>query len=132
MGDKRLVHVVLIMLVLSGWGSGIASANSAISDELTQNVDLKETASLPQKITSAIESSYNLREFSGQIHSPFGSFDPLIQPMPLGPENLYDSKALERTGFVIIQSNSPDLSGVLDFAKKQKFDFIDFFRTMQF
>ena len=127
MGDKRLVHVVLIMLVLSGWGSGIASANSAISDELTQNVDLKETASLPQKINSAVESSYNLREFSGQIHSPFGSFDPLIQPMPLGPENLYDSKALERTGFVIIQSNSPDLSGVLDFAKEQKLDFIDFF-----
>ena len=112
MGDKRLVHVVLIMLVLSGWGSGVASANSAVSDELTQNVDLYETESFPQKITSVVESSYILRESSGQIHSPYGSFDPLIQPMPLGPENLYDSKALERTGFVIVQSNSPDLSKI--------------------
>ena len=40
------------------------------------------------------ESSYDVKKFSGLIHSPFGDFDPLVDPIPLGPENLYDSSAI--------------------------------------
>ena len=46
------------------------------------------------------------------IHSPYGTFDPIEQPIPLGPENLFDSAALERTRFALVQSTSADLTGL--------------------
>jgi len=55
-------------------------------------------------------STYSLREASGVIHSPFGSFDPIRDVIPLGPETLYDPSAMQRTGMLLVQSTSADMT----------------------
>ena len=45
--------------------------------------------------------------------------------MPLGPENLYDSSALLRTGLVIVQSNSVDMTDLIDLIDFYEYPIID-------
>ena len=66
-----------------------------------------------------------MNDFSGIIHSPFGNFDPLKDVMPLGPENLYDSSALSRTGLAIIQSNSVDMTELINLLDSNGYSIID-------
>lgn len=112
MNDRRLVLVTLVMLVLSGWSTGIASASATEDEVATQYADSTSENALFQAFSSVIESTHELRRTSGLIHSPYGTFDPIEQPIPLGPENLFDSAALERTRFALVQSTSADLTGI--------------------
>ncbi len=57
----------------------------------------------------AVYSSYDITESSGIIHSPFGSFNPEVDFIPLGPENLFDPFSFLRSGMAIVQSNSSNL-----------------------
>lgn len=110
MNDRRLVLVTLVILVMSGWSTGIVTAASTSGQSASQHNDFNTDGPLFLAFPDVSESTHELRSQSGLIHSPFGSFDPLYQPMPLGPENLYDPAALERTRFAIIQSSSTDLT----------------------
>jgi uncharacterized membrane protein len=56
-----------------------------------------------------VYSSYDITESSGIIHSPFGSFYPEVDFIPLGPENLFDPYSFLRSGMAIVQSNSSNL-----------------------
>ena len=127
MGDRRLVFVTLVMLIFSGWSSGLVSATDSNSEKAAQSTDFGDEIRAPIQMSNPVENTYELRVSSGLIHSPYGSFDPLTQPIPLGPENLYDSKAMERTGFAIIQSNSADLTGVLNLVDELEITLVDYF-----
>ena len=45
--------------------------------------------------------------------------------MPLGPENLFDSSSLSRTGLVIIQSNNVDMIPLIDLIESFNYPIID-------
>ena len=61
-------------------------------------------------IHNATVNEYPLRESSGYIHSPLGSFDPRDGYVPLGPENFIDFESFSKTGMAIVQSKSPDMT----------------------
>lgn len=112
---KTIRHVfpILFILILSSWSSVVVALNSP-SDDST--FSLSEDSSIPEwgQLSVGVESVYEVRNFSGIIHSPFGDFDPLTDVIPLGPENLYDSFAIHRTGLAIIQSKSVDQTGLME------------------
>lgn len=112
MHGRRLVVLTLAMLLLSGWSSGLASAMESSTSSASQQADFKASSTLFDTFSNVHESTYELRSESGLIHSPYGSFDPLIHPLLLGPESVYDSFALERTRFALVQSTSSDLTAL--------------------
>ena len=65
-------------------------------------------------INDATINDYPLRESSGYIHSPLGSFDPKDGYVPLGPENFIDFESFSKTGMAIVQSKSSDMTLLID------------------
>ena len=125
MAAVKSIFPVLLILILSSWAGAVSalSDNSHYTDNLILNDD--EKVSKWSKLSSAVKSDYSMNDFSGIIHSPFGNFDPLLEPMPLGPENLYDSSSLSRTGLVIIQSNNVDMIPLIDLIESFNYPIID-------
>tara|TARA_B100000214_G_scaffold329504_1_gene269310 strand:+ start:72299 stop:77065 length:4767 start_codon:yes stop_codon:yes gene_type:complete len=118
MDGRRFALSSIILLILSGFSSGIVAASNFQNSE-----DNEKTIS---SLNNFYQSDYELRESSGLIHSPYGSFDPLFEPIPIGPENLYDQMALERTGFLIVQSKSANLNPVLSLVSEMGLYFQDY------
>ncbi|HIN03714.1 MAG TPA: hypothetical protein EYM66_01490, partial [Candidatus Poseidoniales archaeon] len=112
MNDRRLVVSALVMLMMSGWsGAALAAIGDADVDGAKYGDSRADDATWGA-VSNAFQSSYELRQTTGLIYSPYGSFDPLSEPMPLGPETLYDSKALTRTGYAVVQAASADMTTV--------------------
>ena len=122
----KSIFPILLILILSSW-SGAVSALSETT-EYTEISDLQEPSEISKwsKLSVVSESNYELNRFTGIIHSPFGNFDPLVDPMPLGPESLYDSSALSRTGLAVIQSNSVDMSELINLLDSKGYSIIDY------
>ena len=98
------------MLLLSGWSIGVTSATSSNYQVGSEYSGEKESEIKFQPFSSASHSIHQLKTTSGLIFSPYGSFDPILQPIPLGPENIVDFQALDRTRFALVQSESADLT----------------------
>ena len=98
------------MLLLSGWSIGVTSATSSNYQVGSEYSEEKESEIKFQPFSSASHSIHQLKTTSGLIYSPYGSFDPILQPIPLGPENIVDFQALDRTRFALVQSESADLT----------------------
>lgn len=75
---------------------------------------------------SPVPLSYDISKTSGIIHSPFGSFDPKIDFMPLGPENVFDPNLLITSKMVIVQSDSSDMTSLTMYLEEDsEIDIID-------
>ena len=94
MTRARSVIPVLAALLLSTWAGVLASASEDPSSDSDVVEDASQGSNSQWSRIDATETTYPLRESSGILHSPFGPFDPLDEPVPLGPENLYDPLAL--------------------------------------
>ena len=102
---------------------------ASASEDLFTGSDEGGGASVPlnsqwSQIDASI-TSYPLRESSGLLYSPFGSFDPLGTPVPLGPENLYDPQALRRTEMLLVQSDSSDMTDMMTAFSIMGIDILD-------
>ena len=98
------------MLVLSGWSTGVTSATNTYN-EIDSEYGEEEVVNVKfQPFSSVSSSTHQLKPTSGLIHSPYGSFDPILQPIPLGPENIVDFQALDRTRLALVQSTLADLT----------------------
>ena len=121
----KSIFPILLILIFSSWSGAV----SAVSEDVisTENSDFQESPIISKwsKLSVVSESNYELNHFTGIIHSPFGNFDPLVDPMPLGPESLYDSAALSRTGLAIIQSNSVDMTELINLVDSYGFPILD-------
>lgn len=125
MTGSRLTVLVLSILFLSVW-SGAVSASTDLSNQSQIEPNSENPHQQPfWQVAEPTQSHYELRQSTGIIHSPYGPFDPLVDPIPLGPENLYDSMALERTGMAIVQSSSPDLTAMLTILQELNLPIID-------
>ena len=122
----RSTALVLAALVLSTWSGALASA-SANSPSGSDSQGSSVPSQSEWSRIDALEAYYPLRASSGLLHSPFGSFDPLRDPIPLGPENLYDPKALERTGMLLVQSSSADMTDLSDSLSSMGLEVLDVF-----
>ena len=100
------------MLLLSGWSIGVTSASNLNSQIGSEYDEMEETEPKFQPFSSASSSTHQIKQSSGFIHSPYGSFDPIQHPIPLGPENIVDLHAIDRTRFALVQSNSADLTSL--------------------
>ena len=110
----KSIFPILLILILSSWSGAVSAFSETTESNLDSDYQVLSEDSNWSKLSVVSESDYELNDFSGIIHSPFGDFDPLKDPMPLGPENLYDSSALLRTGLVIVQSNSVDMTDLIE------------------
>ena len=99
--------------MLSVWSSAVSATSDLSYQTQTDSDSEQHYEESSWQVAEPSHSYYNLIQSTGIIHSPYGPFDPLIDPLPLGPENLYDSMALERTGMAIVQSSSADLTDML-------------------
>ncbi|MEC7706724.1 MAG: S8 family serine peptidase, partial [Candidatus Thermoplasmatota archaeon] len=123
MNGPRWVLVILPVLLLSTGGS-------ILTEPLTlepQSADSGSSSYSDSEWFRAdpYESSYELRTPTGLLYSPYGPFDPLVDPVPLGPENLYDPFALQRTGMLLVQSSSSDMTAMLNVLEKSGLDVIE-------
>ena len=98
------------MLLLSGWSTGVTSATNSNHQFVYESSEEEESEIKFRPFSSVSPSIHQLKTTSGFIHSPYGSFDPILQPIPLGPENIVDFQALDRTRFALVQSESADLT----------------------
>ncbi|MFL2493528.1 MAG: S8 family serine peptidase [Candidatus Thalassarchaeum sp.] len=123
MDGSRWVLVILPVLLLSTGGS-------ILTEPLILEPQSVDSGSSPYSDSEWFradpsESSYELRTPTGLLHSPYGPFDPLVDPVPLGPENLYDPFALQRTGMLLVQSSSSDMTAMFDILEKSGLDVIE-------
>ena len=99
---RRVVIITLIMFLMSGWSIGVTSATITSFSEELNDLSEEQTYVKFQPFSNVHSGEFDLRTTTGLIHSPYGSFDPLIHPMPLGPETVYDVHSLDRTRFAIV------------------------------
>tara|TARA_B100000686_G_scaffold127433_2_gene134705 strand:+ start:4930 stop:9690 length:4761 start_codon:yes stop_codon:yes gene_type:complete len=125
MNGSRWVLVILPILLLSSGGPALTESLNTAPQSLDSG-DFSTSESEWFRADPSI-SRYELRPATGLLHSPFGPFDPIIDPIPLGPENLFDQFALERTGMLIVQSSSPDLTSMLALLEEFDLEVIDNF-----
>ena len=121
----KSIFPILLILILSSWSGAVSAFSETSESNINSDQQVLSENSKWSKLSIVSESDYELNDFSGIIHSPFGNFDPLKDPMPLGPENLYDSSAILRTGLVIIQSNSVDMIDLINLIDFYGYPIID-------
>ena len=125
MSTIRSVFPVLFILIFSSWSSVVVASDEGSEESLSITSNEFISESQWSQLFSVSESVYDVKNFSGLIYSPFGDFDPLYDPIPLGPENLYDLSAINRTGLVIIQSKSVDMTGLMQLLYSHDLPIID-------
>ena len=108
---RKSTFLVLAVLLFSTW-SGMVSASSQGTDSThyqdSDNYYFEKWTSLE----FPSEHAHQIRQTSGLIHSPYGSFDPLMDEYPtFGELNTGDYSYTDRPVFVI-QSDSSDISGI--------------------
>ena len=123
MNGFRWVLVILPILLLSTGGSVLTEPLNLEAQSVDSDVSTQSDSDWFRAIPS--ESSYELRTATGILHSPYGPFDPLVDPIPLGPENLYDPFALQRTDMLLIQSSSSDMTAMMGVLEKFELGVID-------
>ncbi len=121
MNARRKSVLALLLLMLSTW-SGTAAADtqsqfSVPQDDYAWNGEWSS-------LQNAVESEYLLRDTSGLVYSPMGTFDPLREPMPIGPDWL-TSPASSETRFILVQSVSSDLSPLIAELEGSGFSILD-------
>ena len=121
----KSIFPILLILVFSSWSGAVSALSETTDSNTNSDYQVISENSKWSKLSVVSESDYKLNDFSGIIHSPFGNFDPLKDVMPLGPENLYDSSALSRTGLVIVQSNSVDMTDLINLIDSYGYPIID-------
>ena len=108
---RKSTFLVLTVLLFSSW-SGMVSASPQGTDSIhspdSDNYHFEKWTSLE----FASEHLHQIRQTSGLIHSPYGSFDPLMDEYPtFGELNTGDYGYSDRPVFVI-QSDTSDISGI--------------------
>ena len=124
MNGSRWVLVILPILLLSTGGTVLTEPLKLEAQSVDYGV---QSHSHPEWTrASPTESIFEIRTITGLLQSPFGPFDPLVDPVPLGPENLYDPFALERTGLLLVQSSSSDMTAMLSLLEESGMEVLDF------
>ena len=122
MNARRKSVLALILLILSTWsGTVAADMHTQYSESQTTSVWEGEWALLD----NAAESEYPLRESSGLIHSPLGTFDPLREEMPIGPDWLTNYGQSSSPRMVLVQSASSDLTPLINDLEASGFKILD-------
>ena len=108
MAGLKSLLIVLVLLLLSpvaqsiSWGIDDSDGPSPHSNQHTANGGWRMLA-------NPVHSTYQISEATGFIHSPYGTFDPTIHPIPIGPWAEVGLGSPTREGIYIVQSSSSDL-----------------------
>ena len=104
----KSLFVVLAMLLLSPFAQSISWETDDFEDSTSQSGQISSQG-VWKMLANPLGSTYQITESTGMIHSPYGSFDPAIHPVPLGPWAEVGLESPTRAGIYIIQSSSSDL-----------------------
>ena len=108
---RKSTFLVLTVLLFSSW-SGMVSASPQGTDSIQSPNHDNYHFEKWSPLEFASEHVHQIRQTSGLIHSPYGSFDPLMDEYPtFGAMNTGDYTYSDRPVFVI-QSESSDISGI--------------------
>ena len=102
--------MALLLLIFSTW-SGTAAAD--VQDEFSESQSTSFWEGEWSLLENAAESEYPLREFSGFVHSPLGTFDPLVEAMPIGPDWLMNPDNPTNPRMMLVQSFTSDLTPLI-------------------
>ena len=108
MALAKSVYVVISLLLISPVVHSISPSSN--TEEISPIVDIYEDeASTWNRLSNPISTHYSLSEATGKIMSPYGTFDPIFDQIPLGPWEKLGLEAPISDRLFIIQSNSTDL-----------------------
>ena len=108
---RKSTFLVLTVLLISSWSGMVSASHSTIDSE--SSPDSNEYLGMKwSSLEFPLGHVHQIRESSGLIHSPYGSFDPLIDDAPiLGELDTGEYSHSDRPVYAI-QSDTSDISGI--------------------
>ncbi|RCH77267.1 MAG: hypothetical protein DBX04_01125 [Candidatus Poseidoniales archaeon] len=108
---RKSTFFVLTVLLISSWSGMVSASPSTIDSE--SSPDSNEYLGMKwSSLEFPLGHVHQIRESSGLIHSPYGSFDPLIDDAPiLGELDTGEYSHSDRPVYAI-QSDTSDISGI--------------------
>ena len=108
---RKSTFLVLAVLLISSWSGMVSASHSTIDSE--SSPDSNEYLGMKwSSLEFPLGHVHQIRESSGLIHSPYGSFDPLIDDAPiLGELDTGEYSHSDRPVYAI-QSDTSDISGI--------------------
>ena len=122
MNTRRKSVLALLLLIFSTW-SGTAAAD--VQDEYSESQSTSFWEGEWSILENAAESEYPLRESSGFVHSPLGTFDPLVEAMPIGPDWLMNPDNPTNPRMMLVQSFTSDLTPLINDLESSGFKILD-------
>ena len=83
MAGQKSLFLVFSLVLLSPF-TGAASPQMVDADEESHGQDTAH-GNVWKTLSQPLQSFFQISEPSGMIHSPLGSFDPLVETLPEGP-----------------------------------------------
>ena len=108
---RKSTFLVLTVLLISSW-SGMVSATSPDTDSTSSSGSDVSPENKWSSLESPLPYVHQLRQTSGLIHSPYGSFDPLVHDAPVFGELDTGEYSQSDRPVYVIQSHSSDISGI--------------------
>ncbi len=109
---RNSTFLVLTVLLFSSW-SGMVSASYTVTDvDFSDDTSKLSSDADWSSLEMPIGHTHQIREISGLIHSPYGSFDPLVHPIPNNEGIEGDNSYLSPRPVYVLQATSSDISGI--------------------
>tara|TARA_Y100000746_G_scaffold148888_1_gene127524 strand:- start:3266 stop:8026 length:4761 start_codon:yes stop_codon:yes gene_type:complete len=112
MTSAKSIYFAISLILLSSISSAISI--KSINDERAQSTPSIISENNWVVLHNPSISHYQISEATGLIHSPFGKFDPLTEPSPLGPWEEAGLSVSNDGSFFIVQSHNSDLQELED------------------
>ncbi|MBR79669.1 MAG: hypothetical protein CMA88_02655 [Euryarchaeota archaeon] len=113
MTSSKSLCVVIAMIIISPLTFSISSSFS-IEENPHSFQSVQSTHEVWNELHNPVSSRYQIPESSGIIHSPFGSFDPKSEEIPLGPWQISGLENPLDQRLHVVQSVSGDLQSLED------------------
>ena len=113
MAGLKSLLIVLALLLLSPVAQSI-SWGIDDSDDPSPHSNQHTTQGGWRMLANPVHSTYQISEATGLIHSPYGTFDPTVHPIPIGPWAEVGLESPTREGIYIVQSSSSGLTSLTE------------------
>ena len=110
MAGQKSLFLVFSLVLLSPF-TGAASPQMVDADEESHGQDTTH-GNVWKTLSQPLHSFFQISEPSGMIHSPLGSFDPLVETLPEGPWEKSGLDSHSEGGMFLVQSRTRDLDGL--------------------
>ncbi len=124
MTTSKSVCSVIALFLFSTFSYTISLESVADEKSLSQSY-AESNRNIWEMFQNPLSSDYPISESSGKIHTPFGTFDPLNEDLPVGPWQISGLQQPHDGRLHIVQSQSSDLQDLENSLASFGFDIFD-------